>query len=234
VGRCALALVVTAAAPVVGASDLQDILTRFDEVQESIRTLSARFRETTENPLLKQPVSATGRFYMTKPHSIRWEYDQPEEMRFVISDDEYTGYFPLRKTAEKRNIRRWSERIFRFIGLGQTTEELEKFYTIRLGEAEERIDGTHLLVFEPRKKRVRKRVDEVHFWVDRSTLLPVRVEYRGNDGNTRVIEFQEIRLNPDLAAGLYVVEIPPGVTVSRGFSGLPAFDSDDDHGSASN
>ena len=32
---------------------------------------------------------------------------------------------------------------------------------------------------------------------------------------------------PDLAAGLYSVEIPADVEVTRGFSGLPDFDSGD-------
>jgi outer membrane lipoprotein-sorting protein len=56
--------------------------------------------------------------------------------------------------------------------------------------------------------------------------LPTRIEYRSKNGNTRTIEFHEITLNPDLAASLYEVEIPDGVKVTRGFSGLPDFSDD--------
>lgn len=206
--------------PASGA-DLNRVLAEFDKVQLSIQTLSARFTETTTNQLLKEPIIAEGRFYMTKPDAIRWEYSSPEEMRFVIARDEYTGYFPARKKAEKRNIQRWREQLFRFFGLGQGSVELGKFYDIRLREAAPDDAGTYLLVLEPKKRRARKRVDEVLFWLDGTTYLPNKVEYRAKNGNRRVIEFREIQLNPDLAAGLYIVELPADVVVTTGF-GLPS------------
>jgi outer membrane lipoprotein carrier protein len=214
---CVLSLVPSASA--VSAEELDQVLARFDEVQGSIQTLSAQFTETTSNTMLKDPIVAEGRFYMTKPDSIRWEYSSPEEMRFVIARDQYTGYFPARKQAEKRNVQRWSDHLFRFFGLGQGSAELAKFYRIQLGEVDE--ENVRLLLLEPRKRRARKRIEEVRFFLDESTYLPRRVEYRGADGNGRVIEFEEIRINPDLEANLYQVDLPNDVEVTKGFSGLP-------------
>jgi len=222
----ALAASLAVAADGVAPADLPRILERFDQVQNSIRTLSAEFHETTTNPLLVEPIRAEGRFYMTKPTAIRWEYSRPEEMRFVIADDQYTGYFPEQRRAERRNIQRWREHIFRFFGVGQASGELGKFYDIRLDAVHNDVPGTHLLVLEPKRKRVRKRVDEAWFWLDAATYMPRRVEYRGTDGRSRRIEFREIRINPDLAAGLYRVDIPNGVVVTTGFSGLGSFDPD--------
>ena len=199
------------------AADLNRVLAEFDKVQLSIQTLSAEFTETTTNQLLKEPIVAEGRFYMTKPDAIRWEYSSPEEMRFVISRDEYTGYFPARKKAEKRNIQRWRDQLFRFFGLGQGSVELGKFYDIRLRESSAEQGGTYLLVLEPKKRRARRRVDEVLFWLDGSTYLPNKIEYRAKNGNRRLIEFREIRINPDLSAGLYTVELPADVVVTTGF-----------------
>jgi outer membrane lipoprotein-sorting protein len=208
------------------AAELGEVLTRFDEVQDSIRTLSAKFTETTTNELLIDPIAAEGRFFMTKPDSIRWEYSFPEEMRFVISQDEYTGYFPKQKRAERRNVQRWSEHIFRFFGLGQGSQELMKFYDISLDPTHDSSDGIYVLVLEPTKKRVRKRIPEVRFWLDAETFLPRKVEYDGKRGNTRTIVFHEILLNPDLAASTYQVDIPSDVKVSKGFSGLPSWQPD--------
>jgi len=225
---CALALVagLASVAHAAESSRVAGVLERFDEVQNSIRTLSAEFRETTTSPLLVEPIRATGRFYMTKPAAIRWEYTLPEEMRFVIAEDQYTGYFPEQRRAEKRNIQRWREHIFRFFGVGQASSELSKFYEIRLEAARNDVPGTELLVLEPKRKRVRKRVEEVWFWLDATTYLPRRVEYRNVDGRSRRIEFDDVRINPDLAAGLYRVDIPSGVEITTGFSGLPSFDPD--------
>ncbi len=76
-------------------------------------------------------------------------------------------------------------------------------------------------MLEPKKRRARKRVDEVLFWLDGESYLPNKVEYRAKNGNRRVIEFREIRLNPDLSAGLYTMELPADVVVTTGF-GLPS------------
>jgi len=199
------------------AIDLNEVLAEFDRVQDGMQTISAEFTEINTNALLNEPIVAKGRFFMTKPDAIRWEYSTPEKMSFVISADEYTGYFPVRKRAEKRNIRRWRDQLFRFFGVGQGSTELGKFYNIRLREAD---DDSYLLSLSPKRRRVKKRVDEVLFWLDAKTYLPKRVEYRAKNGTGRTIVFDEIQLNPDLAAGLYRVELPDDVTISDGFSGL--------------
>lgn len=199
---------------------LAEVLARFDKVQAQIRTLSAEFVQTTRNPLLKQPIVAKGEFYLTKPDSVLWEYVSPEPMRFVVSKGLYTGYFPERKRAEKRDIKRWSDQLFRFFGLGQGSQELGKFYEISLGDAGTDMKDSYLLLLSPKKRRIKRNVEEVKLWVDATNLLPVRIDYVGKDGNEREIRFVRPRLNPDLATGLYSLQIPADVAVSEGFSGF--------------
>jgi outer membrane lipoprotein-sorting protein len=206
----------------VAPESLEGVLARFDSVQEQVRTLSAEFVQTTRSPLLKDAIVAKGQFFLTKPDSVLWEYTSPEPMRFAVANGEYTGYFPERKKAEKRDIKRWSEQLFRFFGLGQGSKELGKFYEIALGAAGADDKDSYLLVLSPKKRRVRKSVDEVKLWVDVATLLPRRIEYFGKDGARREIRFVNTHLNPDLAAGLYNVKIPADVPISNGFSGLDA------------
>jgi len=222
-GVATVAVVCLLAAVPGYAADLDEILFGFDEVQSSIRSLRAEFHETTTNLLLKDPIIAEGRFFLSKPDAILWEYRSPEEMRFVIADDQYTGYFPTQQRAEKRNVRRWSEQIFRFFGLGQGSAELSKFYDISLGDDGSAQDGTYLLLLEPKKRRVRKRVETVRFWLDAKTFLPQQVEYLSKDGSKREIRFHDVQVNPDLAAGIFTVQIPSDVTVTQGFGGVPSF-----------
>lgn len=210
----------SAPAPSTSGVTLKDVLSRFDEVQAQVHTLSAEFVQTTRSPILRDPIVAKGRFFLTKPDSVLWEYTAPEPMRFVVAEGEYTGYFPERKKAEKRDIKRWSEQLFRFFGLGQGSRELGKFYEIALGAGTPDDRGTYVLVLSPKKRRVRKNVDQVKLWVDAATLLPVRIDYFGKDGGEREIRFQNTQLNPDLAAGLYNVQIPADVPITNGFSGL--------------
>ncbi len=205
-----------------GAADpaLKEILAGFDRVQATIRTLSADFVETTSSPLLKEPIQAKGRFYLTKPSSVLWEYSEPEVMRFSIANNEYVGLFPQRKRAERSDVHRWSERIFRIFGLGQTSTELGTFYLIHSEKPAPEDAGTLLLVLEPKKRRVRKHIELVRFWVNASTYLPVRIELSGKDGYVREIQFRDVQVNPDLAAGLYDIVIPPDFTITSGTTGL--------------
>jgi outer membrane lipoprotein-sorting protein len=202
------------------AGDLEEVLAAFDEAQSSVRTLSARFVQTTVNPLLKDPMRAEGKFFMTKPDAIRWEYATPEVMSFVIAHDRYTGYYPARKRAEKKDVQRYSQKIFRYFGLGQLSSDLRKAYEIRLDPPE--TDAVRVLVLTPKKHRAKKRVEEVRFWLDATSYLPVKVEYTGSDGSSRVVEFVDMQVNPDLAASLYTVDLPSDVTVTKGFNGIPS------------
>ncbi len=226
----AVGLCIVPAVPVLGAArdrrpaadpELQKVLARFDQVQNSIRSLSSDFTKTTESPLVRDPLVARGRVYLSKPNSVLWEFTTPEPMRFLISNDEYTGYFPERKQAERRDIHRWSETIFRFLGLGQASSELQKFYDISLGDPGQNMKGTYLLQLEPKKRRVRRKVDTVQLWVDSGTQLPVQLAYHSGD-TLETISFRDMRVNPDLSAQLFTMPIPSGVTVTNGFSGLGA------------
>lgn len=197
---------------------MQVLLARFDEVQKSIRTLSADFVQTVESPLFREPMTARGQLYLTKPSSVRWEYTSPEARQIVIRGDEYLSVFPERKRAERKDIHRWSEQIFRMIGVGQTSGELERFYDIRVESAAS--DDSVLLVLEPKRRRVKKRIGEVRLWVDAKTLLPTRVETEDKDGYANVFRFENVRQNPTLEASLYSVQVPEGFTVTTGISGL--------------
>jgi outer membrane lipoprotein-sorting protein len=218
-----LSVCLLAVASLAGAADLSQVLTRFDDVQRDVHSLRADFTMTTDSMLLKDALVSTGRIYLTKPDAVRWEFESPEQMRFVIAHDEYTGYFPEQKRAEKRNVQRWREHLFRFLGLGQASAELSKFYEITLADEQHQAVGTICLDLDPKKQRVKKRMDAVRFWIDDSTYMPVRVEYKSKKGDRRVIEFREMDVNPQLAADLYTVELPADVDVGRGFSAFSGF-----------
>ena len=221
-GTCAVlvfvAVVAGRGAAAAATDDLATVLERFDEVQRNIQSMSASFSQTTVNPLLEAPLSARGRFFLRKPASVLWEYVSPEAMVFAIDEGRYTGYFPGRKKAERRDVHRWTEQIFRFFALGQVSAELRKFYDIHLEDPGADMKDTHLLVLDPSKRRVKKRVEEVRLWVHRDTCLPAKVQYVNREGATRTLVFQDVRLNPDLSTSLFQVQIPSGVAVTTGFT----------------
>jgi outer membrane lipoprotein-sorting protein len=198
-------------------SATRSLLEHLNTVQARIHTMTADFTDTVRSPVLRAPLVAKGRIYITKPSSVLWEYSQPETMRFVIANDEYVGYFPKRKSAERKNIHRWREQI-RFMSLGQSAEELEEFFDIRLDAAAPAAKGTSVLVLAPTKRRVRKHIEEIRLTVDAGTYLPVQVDWRMPDGSTRVLQLRNVAVNPPISDSLYVVRIPADFKVTTGFS----------------
>ena len=199
---------------------LTAILTRFDETQASTRTLTAAFTERKEIAILKDPVVAKGRFFYTKPDDVLWQYTDPAPRFFLISKDELLSYFPLKHRAERVSIGLYHDRLLKVLAIGQPSKNLLKYYDIHLDETSNDIAGTHLLILTPRKRMVKKRIAEVRLWVSKDSSLPVRMQYKEPDGDSTTIAFEDVRFNPQIASSTYKIEIPKGVEIKKGFSGM--------------
>ena len=100
---------------------------------------------------------------------------------------------------------------------------MKKFYQIHL--AEQQPEDEILLILVPKRKRARRKIEQVKFWIDPQRFMPTRIEYSTSSGNGRLIVFDSIQVNPELAASLFRIELPDDVAVTNGFSGLPDFDA---------
>ncbi len=118
-----------------GAPDpmLGRILQAFDKAQRETSSLVAGFTEKKQLKLLARPVLSRGEFYYHRPNQVRWEYLEPDRKVFVITEDMYLAYYPALKRAEEVPIKKFvGKRLFRFLGLGQSIDELGKYYEFRL------------------------------------------------------------------------------------------------------
>ena len=202
------------------SAQLRDLLERFDETQRTTRSLSATFTEKKNLSLLARPVVSSGTFLYSRPTRIKWEYSDPETRVFLITEDHFVAYYPQRKKAEEVPLGRLTgRRIFRVLGIGQTAEELGKFFVISLGDpgAEK---GVTLMVLTPKRRRVKDRLQLVRFWVDEKTCLPRQLEYVEADGDSTTLAFSDVRVNPEIAETRFSVEIPRDVPITNTFSGF--------------
>ena len=210
------------AAPPERPSDpmLAKILDAFDRKQKETGTLEASFTERKELKLLAKPVVSRGQFFYTKPNQVRWEYVEPEHKVFVITESMYVAYYPALKRAEEVPIKKFiGKRLFRFIGLGQSIDDLGKYYEIRLAPQSD-VKETHLLLLTPRKKRIKDRVAEMKIWVDGTTFLPRQLQYIESDGDSTLLAFQDIRVNVEVATNRFHIDLPKDVVVSDTFNGF--------------
>jgi len=203
-----------------GTTPLRELLERFSRTQRDARSLSAHFAERKNLNLLAKPVVSTGEFFYRKPGRIKWEYAEPERRIFLITEDRYLAYYPEQKRAENVPLSKFSSRpFFKFLGIGQTAEELQKFFDISMPDPHPEV-GAYLLLLTPKWQRIRDRLAVVRFWVDEKTCLPSKLEYVETDGDSTTLTFSHFQVNPDIAEARFSVELPRDVQVSNSLSGL--------------
>ncbi len=199
---------------------LAGVLQAFDRAQRETSTLVADFTERKDLRLLARPVVSKGELYYNRPNQVRWEYVEPDRKVFVITEDRYLAYYPALKRAEEVPIKKFvGKRLFRFLGLGQSIEELGKYYEFQLS-AQNPIKDTHLLVLVPRKKKLRERVAEMKIWVDGATHLPRQLQYVEADGDSTLLTFSDVRSNVEITAARFRLTLPKDVVVSDSFNGF--------------
>jgi outer membrane lipoprotein-sorting protein len=199
---------------------LPDLLQRFNKSQQSVASLTASFTERKNLSLLAKPVVSNGTFLYSRPSRIKWEYSEPEPRIFLITEDRFVAYYPNQKRAEEVPLSKLAgRRVFRVFGIGQSAEDLGKFFDISQDNPGDE-KGAYLLVLTPKRQRVKDRLQRVHFWVDAKTFLPRKLEYVESDGDSTLLSFNNIRLNPEIAEARFSVDIPKDVPVSNTFSGF--------------
>jgi outer membrane lipoprotein-sorting protein len=206
--------------PGIAEVDLETALERFDRAQRETTTMVARFTERKELKLLAEPLVSRGEFFFNRPNQVRWEYTDPEHKVFVITENKYVAYYPAAKRAEEVKIKKFvGKRMFRFLGVGQSIDDLAKYYDFQLGEDND-LESTHLLILTPRKKRIRESVAVMKIWVDAETFLPRQVSFEEADGDTTLLSFHQLRVNIEVADRRFRIDLPPDVVVSETFNGF--------------
>jgi outer membrane lipoprotein-sorting protein len=199
---------------------LPELLQKFNERQQAVQSLTATFTERKDLSLLAKPVVSNGTFLYAKPARIKWEYSLPEPRVFLITEDRFVAYYPNQKRAEEVPLSKLAgRRVFRVFGIGQTSEDLQKFFEISQAEPGDERD-CYLLILTPKRRRVKDRLQLVRFWVDAKTYLPRKLQYLESDGDSTLLSFANIRLNPEIAEGRFNVDIPKDVQISSTFSGF--------------
>ena len=74
--------------------------------------------------VLAKPEISTGRFIYSKPNNVLWTYDAPKRVTMLIAAGMLTTYYPDLKKAERIEVKRYQDRIFRYMGASGAIDEL--------------------------------------------------------------------------------------------------------------
>ena len=206
------------AIPLVAASKpapvtLESVITRVQEQQKKTETLQADFKQEKELALLAQPEVSTGTFVFSKPSNVLWSYDAPKRVQMLITAGTLTAYYPDLNRAERMDVKRFEDRIFRYMGASGAIDELGRYFDFTFTDTS--TSPTWLLDLNPKNKVVAKRVRHIRIWIDRSTYLTSKIEYVEGDGDVTRYEFTNIKLNKPVEQTRFVLNLPAGVRVEQ-------------------
>ncbi|HEX8172100.1 MAG TPA: outer membrane lipoprotein carrier protein LolA [Thermoanaerobaculia bacterium] len=204
-----------AAAPLLSAApvSLATVIQKVQAQQKQTNTLQADFKQEKELALLSKPEVSTGTFVYSKPNNVLWTYAAPKRVTMVIAGGTLTTYYPELKKAERVDVKRFEDRIFKYMGASGAIDELGRYFDFTFTDSPKQ--AVYLLDLTPKNKAVAKRVRRIKLWIDKKTYLTNKVEYVEGDGDITRYEFTNIRINEPVPAARFALQLPAGVRVEQ-------------------
>ncbi|HYH05581.1 MAG TPA: outer membrane lipoprotein carrier protein LolA [Thermoanaerobaculia bacterium] len=211
----ALCVVALTAAPMraAGNATLSEIIKQVQEQQKKTTTLQADFRQEKELALLARPEVSTGTFVYSKPNNVLWTYEAPKRVQMVIANGLLTTYYADLKKAEQIDVKKFEDRIFKYMGATGAIDELARYFNFTITDSKAK--PVYVLDLTPKTRAVSKRVQKIKLWIDKKTFLTNKIEYVEGDGDITRYEFTNIRINQPVPASKFALSLPPSVKVEQ-------------------
>jgi len=192
-----------AGAPLQAGDLFDEIYRRGAPIEKSMTAVAARFVETTSSTLLTTALVARGTLIARRPDQVRLEYTGTDPRTVVIANGSLTLDWPRRKVHDARDIRSTLRRAQRFV-TASSPAELRKQFEILAIEDPAR-PKTWQLTFTPKRRQLREGVSRVQLWIDQGSMLlqAMRLDYPS--GDSTLMEFSDVRLNPPIAGDAFTV-----------------------------
>jgi outer membrane lipoprotein-sorting protein len=213
VAAAALFLLAVPARAASSTAKLEQVIRKVQEQQKNTQTLQANFRQEKELALLAKPEVSTGTFIYSRPSNVLWTYDAPKRVQMVIAGGMMTTYYPELAKAERIDVKRFEDRIFKYMGATGAIEELARYFDFTFTDSKSK--PVYVLDLTPKTKAVSKRVQRIKLWIDKKTYLTSKIEYVEGDGDITRYEFTKIRINEPIPPSRFALALPSTVKVEQ-------------------
>jgi len=211
-GLAALAMpAVAAKAP--KADSLDEVIRKVQAAQNKTNTLQADFRQEKTLALMAKPEVSTGRFIYSKPNNVLWTYDAPKRVTMLIANGMLTTYYPDLNKAERIEVKRYQDRIFKYMGASGAIEELGAWFNFTFTNTSDK--AYYTLDLDPKSKSIAKRVRHIRIYIDKTSYLTTQFEYTEGDGDKTRYEFTNVKVNAPVEQSRFTLQLPSSVRVEQ-------------------
>jgi outer membrane lipoprotein-sorting protein len=212
---CAAALAVPAVAArsAVNPDSLDEVIRKVQLAQNNTNTLQADFRQEKTLALLSKTEVSTGRFVYSKPNNVLWTYDAPKRVTMLIADGMLTTYYPDLNKAERIEVKRYQDRIFKYMGASGAIDELGAWFNFTFTNTSDK--PYFVLDLDPKNKAVARRVRHIKIFIDRKSYLTTQFEYTEGDGDKTRYEFLNVKTNAPIEQSRFTIALPSNVHIEQ-------------------
>ena len=196
--------IATAAIAMSAPPDLFDeIYAKGRPLESNLRTLSGRFTETTTSSLLTRPLIARGTVAVIRPNKVVLLYDDPERRTVLIDGDTMRMLWPSRAIDQRTNIGAAQRRIQQYF-VNKSPAELRSHFDIAATVASDR-QNAWLVTMSPKRKQIKEGLATLELWLDRSTVMLISMRMTFPNGDTKLMAFEDVKVNPTIDPALFQV-----------------------------
>ena len=192
-----------------------------DRRSGDLRSMSAHIVQKKWTDILEEfDQEERGEFhFLREPGAVRLRRDitEPGRSTLVINDGKGIFYQPLLKQANRYDLGARKDRAeFLLLGFISRKEALREAYSIRwLGPEMVGDRQTYTLELTPRDSRISAWFSRIVLWIDGRLWVPIQQKLVEPTRDFLLIRFEDVRLNLNLPASRFDLELPPDVNVVR-------------------
>jgi outer membrane lipoprotein-sorting protein len=201
------------AARKIDPNSLDEVVRRVQEQQKKTNTLEADFRQEKTLALLAKPEVSTGHFTFSRPNNVLWRYDAPKRVDMLIANGVLTTYYLDLNKAEQIEIRRYQDRIFKYMGASGALDDLAAYFDFTFTNRAD--EPYYVLDLKPKSKGIARRVRHITIRIDKKSYLTTKFEYTEGDGDVTRYEFTHVRVNQPIEQGRFTLNLPPSVKLEQ-------------------
>jgi outer membrane lipoprotein-sorting protein len=213
VATIAAALWLCAAAPRIAAQKKEpahkpdvfdELYARGKQANDAMKTLTARFTETTTSSLLTKPLVARGRLAVERPSHVVLRYTDPDARTVLIEGNKMTMSWPSRHIRQVSDIGTAQGRVQKYF-INGTADDLRGQFEIEDHGANDK-PGTYFVTMVPKRKQIRENLVKLDLWINRTSLLLDSMTMTFANGDTKTMAFEDVVPNAAIEPGTFAIE----------------------------
>jgi len=189
-------------------TDLSTVLDKIQQTYERTRALTAHFDQVATLTSLNRQQTSSGRVYIEKPHSIRWEYTQPDAQTILYDGTTLRIYTPKRHQLLQSVVDENNRTNIALLFLAGVGKLRESFAVTLLSSPEPQL--VYLLLM-PRSSQAG--FAELHIAVNTQSYFVEKLLIHDSIGNLTEIRLSSLESPTALPAKTFELAIPPDTEI---------------------